>query len=145
MYVGNFFHVLNANGETLKFIKDISGAYVMDKSRLALPDLTSDAKGKLLITGLPAGTYTLREVKAPPGYGVAGDIKITLGPNVEGMNANGLYPVTVVNREPSYTLPETGGPGTSLYTMGGVLLMAAAGLTLLYNHTRRRKEETASS
>ena len=142
---GAVFHVLNANGETLKFIKDISGAYVMDKSRLALPDLTSDAKGKLLITGLPAGTYTLREVKAPPGYGVAGDIEITLGPNVEGMNANGLYPVTVVNREPSYTLPETGGPGTSLYTMGGVLLMAAAGLTLLYNHTKRRKEEAASS
>ena len=142
---GAVFHVLNSNGETLKFIKDVSGAYVMDKSRLALPDLTTDAKGKLLITGLPAGTYTLREVKAPPGYGLAEDKIITLGPNVEGMNANGLYPVTVVNREPSYTLPETGGPGTSLYTMGGVLLMAAAGLTLLYNHTRRRKEETASS
>ena len=142
---GAVFHVLNSNGETLKFIKDVSGAYVMDKSRLALPELTTDAKGKILITGLPAGTYTLREVKAPPGYGVADDIEITLGPNAEGMDANGLYPVTVVNREPSYTLPETGGPGTSLYTMGGVLLMAAAGLTLLYNHTRRRKEETASS
>ena len=142
---GAVFNLLNADGETLKFIKDVSGAYVMDKSRLALPDLTSDAKGKILITGLPAGTYTLREVKAPPGYGVAADKTIFLGPEAEGMDANGLYPVTVVNREPSYTLPETGGTGTSMYTMGGVLLMAAAGLTLLYNQTKRRKEESASS
>ena len=45
----------------------------------------------------------------------------------------------------AYELPETGGPGNFLYTMGGMLLTAAAGLTLLYNQTKRRKEENASS
>lgn len=142
---GAVFNVLDANGNALFFIQDTSGAYVMDKSKMGQTDMTTSGKGKLMITGLPAGTYTLREVKAPPGYGVAEDKIITLGPNAEGMDANGLYPVTVVNREPSYTLPETGGTGTSMYTMGGVLLMAAAGLTLLYNQTKRRKEESASS
>ena len=142
---GAVFNVLNANGETLKFIKDVSGAYVMDKSRLALPDLTTDAKGKLVITGLPAGTYTLREIKAPNGYGLAEDRIITLGTNTEGLDQNGILAVTVVDREAVYELPETGGIGQIPYTAGGLLLMTAAGLTLLYNHKKRGKEDPASS
>ena len=142
---GAVFHVLDANGETLKFIKDVSGAYVMDKSRLALPDLTTDAKGKLVVTGLPAGTYTLREIMAPNGYGLAEDRVITLGPNTEGLDQNGLLAVTVVDKEAVYELPETGGIGQIPYTAGGLLLMTAAGLTLLYNHKKRGKEDPASS
>ena len=55
--------------------------------------------------------------------------------------------ITVTNTEsdtPGYVLPETGGAGTQLYTAGGALLTAAAGI-LLYIQNKRRKEGTASS
>lgn len=56
--------------------------------------------------------------------------------------------ITIKNTEsdtPVYTLPETGGGGTTPYTVGGLALMAGAGLLLLYNHSKRRKEDLESS
>ena len=47
--------------------------------------------------------------------------------------------VTVTNTAKTYDLPSTGGSGTRLYTMGGWLLIAA-GIFLLYNQRRYRKE-----
>ncbi|MCI5885219.1 MAG: LPXTG cell wall anchor domain-containing protein [Clostridiales bacterium] len=41
-----------------------------------------------------------------------------------------------VNKLNSYELPQTGGPGTILFTLGGILLILAAGSLLIY---RRRK------
>ena len=53
--------------------------------------------------------------------------------------------VSVTNL-PALILPDTGGTGTTLYIMGGLMLMAAAGLPLLYNRkARRRKEDYLSS
>ena len=52
--------------------------------------------------------------------------------------------VTVTNTA-GYELPDTGGAGTQPYTMGGIALMAAAVMFLLYSHTRRRKEDAPSS
>ena len=45
----------------------------------------------------------------------------------------------------NYSLPSTGGIGTTLYTLGGLLLMAVAEFFLLYNYKKRRKEDVASS
>ena len=42
-------------------------------------------------------------------------------------------------------LPSTGGAGTVPYTMGGSLLLTGAAFLLLYNHTKRRKEDSISS
>ncbi|MDD7646759.1 MAG: LPXTG cell wall anchor domain-containing protein, partial [Ruminococcus bromii] len=56
--------------------------------------------------------------------------------------------ITIKNTEsdtPVYELPETGGPGTTLYSAGGLLLMAAAGRLLLHKRKKRRKEDSASS
>lgn len=53
--------------------------------------------------------------------------------------SNGLL-VTVTNL-PAIILPATGGAGTSLYTMGGLVLMAAAGMILLYSRKARRRKE----
>ena len=43
-----------------------------------------------------------------------------------------------------YELPETGGAGTYLYTMGGLLLIMAAAVLLYIQTTKRRKEEMSS-
>ena len=52
--------------------------------------------------------------------------------------------ILFVNQIIHYELPETGGPGATLYTTGGLLLIGAAFL-LLYNHKKRGKEDFASS
>lgn len=55
--------------------------------------------------------------------------------------------ITITNTEsdtPGYVMPSTGGIGTHLYTMGGLLLIIVAGI-LLYIQNKRRKEENASS
>ena len=47
--------------------------------------------------------------------------------------------------EKSHELPNTGGPGTTPYTTGGLLLLTGAGVLLLYSNKKRRKEDFASS
>jgi len=55
--------------------------------------------------------------------------------------------ITVTNTEkntPAHELPETGGPGTRPYTLGGLLTLFA-GCLLLYRNKKRGKEDFASS
>ncbi|MGN0315710.1 MAG: SpaA isopeptide-forming pilin-related protein [Fusicatenibacter sp.] len=52
--------------------------------------------------------------------------------------------VTVTNQVCYPELPQTGGAGTTLYTIGGLLIMIASSL-LLYIYTKRRREESTSS
>lgn len=50
--------------------------------------------------------------------------------------------ITIKNTQtdnPTYQLPATGGTGTTLYTMGGLSMMALAGCSLLYSRSKRRK------
>lgn len=67
---------------------------------------------------------------------------VTYQGSSNGASNGGIVQVT--NQSFAPELPETGGAGTALYTAGGTLLMAAAGI-LLYIQNKRRKEETASS
>ena len=56
-----------------------------------------------------------------------------------------IHPEFWIHVRSGYELPNTGGAGTVPYTMGGVLLLTGAVFLLLYNHTKRRKEDSASS
>lgn len=53
--------------------------------------------------------------------------------------------IMIENAAMGYELPDTGGAGTNLYAIGGLLLIAGAGSLLLYNDIKRRKEGVASS
>ena len=55
------------------------------------------------------------------------------------------YDHTILNLIAGCELPNTGGAGTVPYTMGGFLLLTGAAFLLLYNHTKRRKEDSPSS
>ena len=87
------------------------------------------------ISGIPAGTFYRVTELTTEGY------KTTVNGN-EGYIAKGTIenggtaPAEFVNT-PFYELPETGGPGTWLYTLSGIVLMAAA---LLYKLLRRKRE-----
>ena len=68
----------------------------------------------------------------------------------EGFTGTTTDSTTVVitntrDKNAEYELPETGGPGTIWYVLGGMLLIVSAGILLVYNHSKRRKEDSASS
>lgn len=79
-------------------------------------------KGILKVQGLGQGTYEIVEEKAPDGYSVVEveDVELTLNAKDKDM--------TVINTKLS-SLPKTGGIGTTIFTIGGcVIMIAAAGL-----------------
>ena len=113
-------------------------------------------------------TYYLYETTPPANYMTAGpwilevaESTATLYPAAEGDNGtltktsntgtalsvSGSDPIvltaTISDQPWGYELPNTGGAGTQLYTMGGCALIAV--YLLLYIHNRRRKEESTSS
>ncbi|MFQ7288637.1 MAG: isopeptide-forming domain-containing fimbrial protein [Lacrimispora saccharolytica] len=116
--------------------------------------LVLDNNGKLTITGLDEGTYWLVETAAPSGFTVADPIQIVLAKDSESpsvldkdnstakYNGEGdslitgigsqtntqisLAQLTVLNQK-GFSLPSTGGAGTWMLTIGGILLIAAAG------------------
>lgn len=97
------------------------------------------------IAGTVAGTieYEIVEVSAPGGYSqLAAPVGITVDQNSTDDADTSIpgstgYTIQVVNTlANTFTLPGTGGMGIYLYTIGGVLLIAAA--TLLFVRNRRK-------
>lgn len=135
----------------VKWISDAADAFVVTTGENGL------SEQEFIL--LPDGTYYLEEIKAPDGYVVLGrPIELTLDEKEEAslsagdvalghsVTQNGTvddttkrltYTLTAVNSL-FYELPSTGGPGTTLYTIGGLLLLAAAGILLLYNSQTSR-------
>ena len=131
---------------------------------------TTDKNGIATFTGIQRGaTYYLYETQAPSNYMTAGPWILVVGSEdatlypateksdgtLERAGETGT-PLTVTGTDPKvlsvtvrdiswgYKLPDTGGAGTTSYTVGGLALIFGAA-TLLYSHCRRRKEDEASS
>ena len=109
--------------------------------------------GQILIFGLGEGDYVIRETQAPKGYQSAvGDFKVVvtddIGPagtlndihisatrddpnaagkffRVEKEPTQNKYYIGITNR-PGSALPETGGIGTTIFTVIGIIMMAGA-------------------
>ena len=99
----------------------------------------TEADGLLTWTGLLEKEYYLVEIKAPNGYSLPESGQFL---HQSSCDENAVCNVQVEN-ELGYTLPETGGIGTTSYTLCGLLMIAAAGL-LYIHYFRRRKKNIAS-
>lgn len=106
---------------------------------------TTDGNGKIAMSGLPAGTYHVYEIKAPTGYTNIGlpDFTFTIGATFSGTpeTATVSYSkktgddrisvgtsdgqATVKNAKNLTELPLTGDLGIKVFVTVGVLLMAA--------------------
>ena len=110
--------------------------------------IVSDADGKVLVKGLDAGTYYLRETKAPEGYNkllndIKVEIKATYGENgklvsytvdytYNGNKTTGTAitdkdnsPEVAVENKTGAQLPSTGSKGALMVTLAGIVLFGA--------------------
>ena len=121
--------------------------------------LTSDPTGYFKVIGLDDGTYYLKEVQELSGYNKINDVEVVISANTNnGDSGNGAVTelgsldvtangtagktnvsdgtaeITIANNKGSQ-LSETGGIGTTIFYVVGVVLMLGAGVLLI---TKRR-------
>ena len=113
-----------------------------------------NSSGHIVVKGLEDDTYSLTEIATDKGYVLLRDaVKIviktaengqceqcgakllTASATVNGKDAgmtdgNAIVPLTVVNN-PGFDLPKTGGYGTWMFTIGGVVLLGAAAFIVI--------------
>lgn len=116
----------------LKFTYDPANEYYrLTKSESGDSTMTSNGTKAFTITGLEAGTYYLKETKAPNGYNtLTSPIKIVIKQKDDGkqqilMDTKEVKTVEVLNNK-GKLLPSTGGVGTTLiYLIGGALVLGS--------------------
>ncbi|WP_338069742.1 prealbumin-like fold domain-containing protein [Bifidobacterium vespertilionis] len=111
---------------------------------LKSPRDTDPAAGKFTVQGLPAGTYTLTESKAPGGY-VKFDksYTFTIGDTAESSKLTFGDGNVVVNAKAVSVLPFTGGRSARDWLLAGGGLLAGAAAWLAVLDARRRREAMA--
>lgn len=128
-------------------------------------EVTTDATGIFKFIGLDDGTYTLRETTTPTGYNTMADLALTIGATTKnnqtwagtasdaltaikltmnnkdtnGSVSDGKVEGSIINQKGS-SLPSTGGIGTTMFYVGGGVLVAGAGVLLI---TKKRAKKDA--
>ena len=160
---GAEFVLSRGTGDSKEYVKLDGNANVIGwtKNQSEATVLKSDANGLFKVIGLDAGTYYLKETKAPAGYNLIQSeitvvITATIGAGNDGKTTltnlavtaddtagtgnvdSGIVGITVANNKGA-TLPETGGIGTTIfYTVGGILVLVAVVLLV----TKKRMNGT---
>ena len=136
---------LSKDDEEIKFIGENGNYRVAKNGENGSSVVKVNENGMLVLKGLDADTYSLVEVKAPDGYvKLQHPVEVVIADeNMDGIAeagnqefSDGYIPVTVKN-DAGFTLPVTGGMGTTLFNIAGIVLMAS-GLTLIIVYLRKK-------
>lgn len=87
--------------------------------------------GVAKFTGLKAGTYYLKETAAPAGYNINSSVFKVVINNSGVVTVNGDTVSEAIVKDYPLTVPVTGGAGTIMFTIGGIALIACAGVLFL--------------
>ena len=124
-----------------------------------LQTVTTNASGEIVFEKLPYGDYYLKEIVAPDGYilnesliefsinednylnvqviNIPNNKDAIVDPPEEEREIPDISKIVINNeKSPAFELPSTGGMGTIIYTLSGILLMSAA--SLLYISLSKR-------
>ena len=122
-----------------------------------------NAQGHIVVKGLEDDTYSLTEIATDKGYVLLKEaVKIVIttkengacekcgaklltasatvnGKDVTMTDGNAIVPLTVVNN-PGFDLPKTGGYGTWMFTIGGILLLGTAAFIVVKSRKHKSKK-----
>ena len=131
--------------DALTFVKLSDGVYkyVPADTEGAVTEVVTDANGKVKVQGLDIGTYKFKEVTAPQGYSVnTTDVSATLevAEKDNGTASGVLTQNTSMKDTKLGALPSTGGMGTYLFTIIGVVVMAGAAGAFFMSRRRGSEE-----
>ena len=140
---GAKFQLLDSDKTAISLVKKSDNVYrpavTGDGDADKVTDVETPTNGIIEFTGLKAGTYYLKETFAPKGYNKLSDpvevtIKATINKTtgaLESWTVNGsaptadvTVPVVKIENKKGALLPDTGGMGTVLFTVFGVLIVA---------------------
>lgn len=123
--------------EIREVLKDVSKTITRDEKTYYLTDVqVSDENGKINWANLKEEVYLLKELQAPAGYSLNGEIWLIQRP--ENVYDN-TYEIVVKN-SPGHILPESGGIGTMVYTILGTAAMIGSGGLLVTKKRRGSKK-----
>lgn len=161
------FELYKTDGTTTSYAQVTDGKVTgWTKTEADATKLVSGTDGLFKVAGLDDGTYYLKETKAPVGYnlltdpvtlvitattsngqnwtsGTAADaltaltIKVGTKDAVDGNKDTGVVSATIANSKGA-TLPSTGGMGTIIFTIAGLILVICAGVFF----TAKNKKDT---
>ena len=131
---------VSKDGKDLQFVELKEGEYTLYTEDTVIPDekdavseVTVGSDGKVLLKGLGAGTYKITETLAPEGYSINNNI-----PNATIVaDSDENVKIDVPDSRLS-ALPGTGGIGTTIFTIGGCLIMIIA--AALFFASRKKQQ-----
>lgn len=137
--------VLNVEGNALNVVFE-DFYTTSDLSGEKADAVTTGEDGEAVIYGLAYGTYYIVETKAPDGYNLlTAPIRVEISATSHLKEADGVLDVdgqvidsvvTVINTR--FVLPETGGMGTTLFTVVGLGVIAMASVLLLCGGRKKK-------
>ncbi len=114
----------------------IPGQYIYDENG-SERDVEVDENGAVKVSGLDEGKYNIYETEAPEGYSIKSEATTVI---VDDDNASeNIHLRSDISDTKLASLPFTGGMGTTLFTVFGVIIMAAAAGLFFANKKKSAK------